>query len=84
MNPKTIGDYRLHEPVTSQLVPGIIFRENNKVSIENLDEKKSEIDEKQNILEQDFLLNPCMTVGQIVMDHEIVLLDFVRYECGET
>jgi len=84
MNPKTIGEHTIRKPAISQLVPGIIFNENNETSLDNLDEKKSEIDEEQNILEQDFLLNPCMTVGQIVLDHEIVLLDFIRYECGET
>jgi len=80
MNPKAIGEHKYLEPEISRDVPGVVFNENDDTS---LDENKSEIDEKQNILEQDFLLNSSVTVGQIVTDHEIILIDFVRYECGE-
>jgi len=84
MNPKGIGEHKSSEPIVPQKEPDVTFSENSDTLLHDLDEKKLEVIEKQNVLEQDFLLNPSMTVGQIVTDHDIVLLDFVRYECGDS
>lgn len=53
-------------------------------------EKRGEIvestimnDETQ-LLRQDFLLHPDLNVGEYLQLHDSSVLDFIRYECGET
>lgn len=84
MNPKSVGVLKTDEPVKPQdVVVDKMIKENEDSSLDNVDEKKSEIEE-DGMLEQDFLLDPSMTVGQVATDYGIDVLDFVRYECGET
>lgn len=53
--------------------------------MDSIDEKKSNSKiEEEGMLEQDFLLDTSCTVGQVATDYGIDILDFVRYECGET
>lgn len=86
MNPKCVGVLKTDEPVKSQdVVVDNIINENEDSSLDNIDEKKSNSEiEEDGMLEQDFLLDPSMTVGQVATDYGIDVLDFVRYECGET
>lgn len=86
MNPKCVGVLKTCEPVEPQeVVPDITFSENDDTSIDSVDKKKSNSNiEEDGMLEQDFLLDPSMTVGQVATDYGIDVLDFVRYECGET
>lgn len=86
MNPKCVGVLKTNESVTSkESAPDITFVENDDTSVDSLDEKKSASEvEEDGMLEQDFLLDPSCTVGQVATDYGIDILDFVRYECGES
>jgi len=86
MNPKSVGVLSIQEPIKSQeVVPAKTFNENDDSSLDNIDEKQSESAfEEDGMLEQAFLLDPSITVGQVATDYGIDILDFVRYECGET
>lgn len=86
MNPKSVGVLSIQEPIKSQeVVPAKTFNENDDSSLDNIDEKQSESEfEEDGMLEQAFLLDPSITVGQVATDYGIDILDFVRYECGET
>lgn len=86
MNPKCVGVLKTNEPIKSQKSePDITFIENDDSLMESLDENKSDSKvEEDGMLEQDFLLDPSVTVGQVAIDYGIDILDFVRYECGET
>lgn len=87
MNPKAVGVLDTHKLNKSpEVVPDITYNENDDSLLDtNIDENKlqSEV-ENHNMLEQDFLLDPSITVGQVVTDYGIDVIDFVRYECGET
>lgn len=78
MNPKSVGLAKVQEPITSQTDK--TFDEINELS---MDEKTIEI-EQQEMLEQTFLLDPTMTFAEVATYYGIDVLDFVRYECGET
>jgi len=86
MNPKSVGVLSIQEPIKSQeVVTAKTFNENDDSSLDNIDEKQSESEfEEDGMLEQAFLLDPSITVGQVATDYGIDILDFVRYECGET
>lgn len=86
MNPKCVGVLKTNESVKSQKpAPDITFMENDESTINSLDDKKSASEvEEDGMLEQDFLLDPSCTVGQVATDYGIDILDFVRYECGES
>lgn len=84
MDPKTVGALKTHEPVKSEKeeIPENIISENDD-SLDNVDQKKPDTKVEDGMLEQDFLLDPSITVGQVATDYGIDILDFVRYECGE-
>jgi len=86
MNPKSVGVLSIQEPIKSQeVVAAKTLNENDDSSLDNIDEKQSESAfEEDGMLEQAFLLDPSITVGQVATDYGIDILDFVRYECGET
>lgn len=85
MNPKCVGVLKTDESVKSQApTPDITFEENDESKIDSLDNKNSAKVEEDGMLEQDFLLDPSCTVGQVATDYGIDILDFVRYECGES
>jgi len=87
MNPKSVGVLKIHEPIKSEeVVPAKTFNENDDdSSMDSIDENNSNSTiEEDGMLEQAFLLDPSITVGQVATDYGIDVLDFVRYECGET
>lgn len=86
MNPKSVGVLNIQEPIKPQeVIPAKTFNENDDSSMDSIDEKNSDsIIEEDGMLEQPFLLDPSITVGQVATDYGIDVLDFVRYECGET
>jgi len=86
MNPKSVGVLKIQEPIKSEdVVPTKTFNENDVSSMDSMDEKNSDSAiEEDGMLEQAFLLDPSITVGQVATDYGIDVLDFVRYECGET
>lgn len=86
MNPKVVGTLDTHQKSNKspEVVPDITFNENDDSSLDNVDEKLQSDVEKDSMLEQDFLLDPSITVGQVVTDYGIDVIDFVRYECGQT
>lgn len=86
MNPKCVG-------VLKTIVP---FEKNSPIetsdeklsvhddsSIDSVDQKTSRSDIEDEMLEQDFLLDPSITVRQVANCYGIDILDFVRFECGE-
>lgn len=48
------------------------------------DEKSSEPEEEKLLVHQEFLNDPSKTVAQVLEEEAIEIVDFVRYECGET
>lgn len=48
-----------------------------------IDEPKENSDDETCMIHQEFLLDPEVTVGQVVSDIGIKMVDFIRFECGE-
>jgi len=86
MNPKCVGVLKTLEhfepnaPIESSDEK---LDEHDNSSIDSVDEKKSNSEVEDEMLEQDFLLDPSITVRQVANCYGIDVLDFVRFECGE-
>lgn len=47
-------------------------------------DKPNEVkDEEKCLIHQEFLLNPVVTIGEILQENNIKIIDFQRFECGE-
>ena len=46
-----------------------------------LSEKEDEVETE--MLKQEYLLDPTMTVGDLVRQENLEIIDFARFECGE-
>lgn len=89
MNPKSVGVLKTQGPMETNLSEAAVKdekldTENDEDSLDNVNTLKSDSEIEDGMLEQDFLLDPSVTVGQIATDYGIDVLDFVRFECGET
>lgn len=92
MNPVKIGEIKLEE--MSENKPEQIIEEkpveksedtleDNLIDI--IEEKKShKKEEETSLMQQEFLMDPEISVGQLVTDTGINIVDFVRFECGES
>lgn len=54
-----------------------------KVGETDVDEPAENSDDETVMIHQEFLLDPSMTVGQLIEEAGVRILDFWRYECGE-
>lgn len=93
MNPKEIGS--LDAPQPAPIKEDISVHE-NKVSsesnVENPEENENEsgfvprqtgeVDETV-LVNQEFLLDPDLTVREFLVQNSVEVVDFVRFECGE-
>lgn len=89
MNPKSVGVLRTHSPLETNLSEVVVKDEkldtpDDEDSLDNVNKMKLDSEIEDGMLEQDFLLDPSVTVGQVAIDYGIDVLDFVRFECGET
>lgn len=76
MNPLRIGEYT---PPTAEELEAEKSEENEET------DKQSESEEKveEEMLKQEYLLDPNLTVGDFLLEENVEVLDFARYECGE-
>lgn len=89
MNPKSVGVLKTQSPMETNSSEAAVKdekldTENDEDSLDNVNTLKSDSEIEDGMLEQNFLLDPSVTVGQIATDYGIDVLDFVRFECGET
>lgn len=89
MNPKSVGVLKIHGSVETNSSEATVKDEkldtqNDEDSLDNANILKLDSEIEDGMLEQDFLLDPSVTVGQVATDYGIDVLDFVRFECGET
>lgn len=55
----------------------------NKIGVLGEDEPCENKDDETVMIHQEFLLDPNITVSQVISDVGIELIDFIRYECGQ-
>jgi len=48
------------------------------------DVPNADVDSETVLIFQEFLLDPTLTVGNILQENEASVVDFLRFECGET
>ncbi|KAL1124014.1 hypothetical protein AAG570_001784 [Ranatra chinensis] len=71
------------QEVAKQICQHIVGMNPVKIGVSGTDEPVENKDEETVMLHQDFLLDPSVTVGQLLTDMGIEIVDFVRFECGE-
>lgn len=49
-----------------------------------VDEPNQESEDETSLIHQEFLLDPSITVQQLLAETETQILDFIRFEMGET
>src|ERR1700761_6167264 len=96
MNPKKIGNLDAPPP-EKKAIPTAIESDVEKFKLEEAEalsgeeqaqtpirysERIEEVDETV-LINQDFLLDPDITIREFLVQNSLEILDFVRYECGE-
>uniref|UniRef100_A0A0V0G8V0 Elongation factor Ts, mitochondrial n=1 Tax=Triatoma dimidiata TaxID=72491 RepID=A0A0V0G8V0_TRIDM len=69
--------------VARQICQHIVGMNPTKIGIHGEDEPLENKDEESVMIHQDFLIDPSITVGQLIQDVGINIVDFIRFECGE-
>ncbi|CAG7835868.1 unnamed protein product [Allacma fusca] len=83
MNPTEIGTFKKVEQTTE---PEIITKEPDPPALESDNVEAAQPyynDDETTLLNQEFLLDPDMTVGEYLFNNGVEVLDFSRFECGE-
>jgi len=91
MNPARVGDITTFAPPAASVVPEgsdavsecaeLSVEEQEDAEVKRLDDVK--VSHHDELIHQDFLLDPDVKVGQILLQSGIRVLDFVRYEVGQ-
>lgn len=55
-----------------------------KIGNAEVDKPNEVKDEEQCLIFQDFILDPDMSIGDILKENDIKIIDFQRFECGDT
>jgi len=94
MNPKEIGSLEQPPPAASAETPepvahqppedhSITTQKGEGQEEEDVQFSKSEEVDEHTLVNQEFLLDPDMTVREFLIQNSVEVVDFVRYECGE-
>lgn len=67
-----------------QLCQHVIGMNPIKVGDPTIDEPLDNVDDETIMLYQEFLFNPALSIQQLLQNEQIEILDFVRFEMGET
>lgn len=67
-----------------QLCQHIVGMNPVKIGEVGVDEPKENSDDETCMIHQEFLLDPEVTVGQVASDIGIKMVEFIRFECGES
>ncbi|XP_014247881.1 elongation factor Ts, mitochondrial isoform X2 [Cimex lectularius] len=71
------------QQLVQQLCQHVIGMDPSKIGKLGEDEPLEDKDSETVMIHQEFLLDPSVTVGQLVEDAQIKIVDFIRLECGE-
>jgi len=85
MNPLSLGDIN-DEVVKREIVEeafDIEVKEGEDEKMVSPDNLMPVIEKDTRLLFQEYILDPSRVVKEVVVDHGITILDFVRFQCGE-
>ncbi|KAK9510931.1 hypothetical protein O3M35_005603 [Rhynocoris fuscipes] len=71
------------QQVARQICQHIVGMNPSKIGKPDEDEPDENKDDEMVMIHQDFLIDPSITVGQVLEDVGLNIIDFIRYECGE-
>ena len=77
------GDVKPTDNVGYSLCQHIIGMSPSKIGEYNVDEPSKNSNDEKILIYQDFLFDETKTVGEILNESQIEILDFKRFECGE-
>ncbi|XP_033208830.1 elongation factor Ts, mitochondrial [Belonocnema kinseyi] len=72
-----------NEQLGMQLCQHIIGMNPTKIGDPNVDQPIKSVDDESVMIYQEFLLDPSLTVQQLLIDSQAEILDFARFEMGE-
>lgn len=56
----------------------------SKIGVIDVDKPAENKDDESCLIHQEYLLDPSMTMHELLQEHNIEIVDFLRYQCGET
>ncbi|CAO1360024.1 unnamed protein product [Diamesa tonsa] len=69
--------------VHKKICQHIVGMKPQKIGDKEKDEPNEVKDDETCLIHQEFLLDPEQTIGEILQEHNIKIIDFQRFECGE-
>lgn len=69
--------------VQRKICQHIVGMKPQKIGDAELDKPNEDKDEENCLIHQEFILDPEQTIGTILQDNNIKIIDFQRFECGE-
>lgn len=71
------------EDMGKQLCQHIVGMAPKKIGNKEIDKPAKDSDDEQALIFQEYLLDPSYTVEEILEDHKVQVIDYVRFSCGE-
>lgn len=71
------------EDIGRQLCQHIVGCSPKKVGAKDHDKPMKNIDDETCLIYQEYLLDSSVTVDEVLKEHDVEVLDFVRFSCGE-
>lgn len=85
MNPKSLGD--INDEVVKREIRDEAFdveiKEGEDETMVSPDKLMPTVEKDTRLLFQEYILDPSRVVKEVVVDHGITLIDYVRFQCGE-
>ncbi|GBP05924.1 Elongation factor Ts, mitochondrial [Eumeta japonica] len=73
----------LHEDIGRQICQHIVGCGPEKIGSKEHDKPVKNNDDETCLIYQEYLLDPSYTVEEVLASHEVEVIDFVRFSCGE-
>ena len=73
----------VNNEVIKNVCQHIVGMNPNKIGVIDVDKPAENKDDEMLLVFQEYLLDPSQTVGELLINHQIQVVNFHRYECGE-
>lgn len=71
------------EDIAKKICQHIVGMAPTKIGSKDKDEPNKNVEDEQCLIFQEYLLDPSYTIGELLDQHKIEIIDYVRFSCGE-
>lgn len=71
------------DDVGRQLCQHIVGMAPKKIGNKEIDEPAKDVDDETCLIFQEYLLDPSYTVEEVMQQHKVEIIDYIRFSCGE-